>query len=74
MPSGWNQKQQARLLRFFRRMKWTPAVGTWRRWSEEHVLVFGDDRKVALLARRFRQNAIVVLRVGQPARLVSLGW
>jgi hypothetical protein len=70
IPLGCNQRMHARLARTLRRHTALPATGTLRRWSEAHLLVFGDVRPIRALARRFRQNSIVILRRGQPARLL----
>jgi len=69
MPPRWNHRMQSRLAQASRRRPTVPAAGTLRRWSEAHLLVLGDARLIRKLARRFRQNSIVVLRPGQPARL-----
>jgi hypothetical protein len=69
MPPGWNQRMQARLLWVLRRRQVLPANGSWRRWSEAHLVVFGDVRPVCRLTGQFRQNAIVIVRRGQPAQL-----
>jgi hypothetical protein len=69
-PAGWNRRMQIRLAQTTRRIPALPALGSWRRWSEAHLLVFGDPRRTRLMARRYRQNAIVVVRLRQPARLV----
>ena len=69
MPLGWNQRMQARLAQALRRRRVLPAKGSWRRWSEAHLIVFGDVRLVCRLTGPFRQNAIVIVRRGQPARL-----
>ncbi|HEY4173762.1 MAG TPA: DUF3293 domain-containing protein [Rhodopila sp.] len=70
MPAGWNQRMQARLGQAVRRYQVLSGSGSWRRWSEAHLLVFGDARLVRHVGRRFRQRAIVVARRGQPVRLV----
>jgi hypothetical protein len=41
-------------------------------WAEAHLLLFGDARRALVLARRFRQHAVVLLRRGAPARLLVL--
>jgi hypothetical protein len=69
MPPGWNQRMQARLAQALRRRRTLPAKGSWRRWSEAHLMVLGDVRPVCRLIGSFRQNAIVVVRRGQPAQL-----
>jgi hypothetical protein len=75
MPAGWNRRMQIRLVRTASRRVILPAGGTWRRWSESHALVFGPFRWTAVLARRYRQHAIVIVRLRQSPRLVytSLG-
>ncbi len=69
MPAGWNRRMQARLAQALRRRRVLPANGTWRRWSEAHLIVFGDVRPVCRLAGPFRQNAIVIVGRGHPAQL-----
>ena len=60
---------QSRLRLVVRRWPVLNGTGSWRRWSEAHLVVFGDARPVRLAARRFRQHAVVVVRRGQKARL-----
>ncbi len=69
MTPGWNQRMQARLRQAARRLPAAPGCGGTARWREAHFLLGGDTRRVAVLARRFRQAAFVELRRGQPARL-----
>ncbi len=69
MPEGWNQRMQARLRLAARRLPAATGSGGAGRWREAHFLLGGDPRRVAVLARRFRQAAFVVVRRGQPARL-----
>jgi hypothetical protein len=70
MPPGWNRRMQVRLARAVRRRQTLAAAGSWRRWSEDHLLVLGDVRPVRRLIGRFRQNGIVIVRRGQPAALL----
>jgi hypothetical protein len=70
MPPGWNQRMQARLLKEVRRRRVLPATGSLRHWTEAHLLVFGDVGPTQRLARRYRQRAVVIVRLRQPARLV----
>jgi len=70
MPPGWNRRAQRRLAATLRRVPTWPATGTWRGWSEAHTLAALPAARARVLARRFRQNAIVVLRQGAPARLL----
>ncbi len=67
---------QIRLVRTASRRFILPASGTWRRWSESQPCVLGPFRWTAVLARRYRQHAIVIVRLRQPPRLVytSLGY
>jgi len=70
MPPGWNRRMQVRLADAVRRRPTLPAAGSWRRWSEDHLLVLGDVRPVRHLIVRFRQNGIVIVRRGQAAALL----
>jgi hypothetical protein len=76
MPPGWNRRMQISLTVAASRRFILPASGSWRRWSESHLIVFGSFRWTAVLARKYRQHAIVILRLRQPPRLVytSLGY
>ena len=69
-PPGWNRHADRRLRGHLRHRSWIQATGGAGRWWEEHVLLLGDARVALVLARRFRQRAVVVLRRGQRARLV----
>lgn len=73
MPLAWNHRMQARLLQALRRHRILPARGLLGRWSEAHLMVFGDPRPLRRLARRYRQNAIVIVRLRQPPRLAIRG-
>lgn len=70
MPAGWNRRMQRRLCECLRRYRTLPADGSLHRWHEQHLLVIADPRPVIRLARLFRQCGVVVVRLGQPARLV----
>jgi hypothetical protein len=72
MPPGWNQRMQARLRAHLRRLPVLEADGRLGRWQEAHLCVLADPRPCRVMARRFRQHAIVVLARRQPARLVLL--
>lgn len=69
MPPGWNARMQCRLGQAVRRHRVLPASGGARGWTEEHLLVLMPAAQAAVLARRYRQNAFVMLRRGQPACL-----
>ena len=72
MPAGWNRRMQARLREAARHLPMAEGSGRGRGWFERHLLIAADHRQVAVLARRFRQNAIVLVRIGAPARLLVL--
>jgi hypothetical protein len=72
MPRGRNERMLARLREAARRLPAAEGWGRGRGWAERHLLIAADPRRAAMLARRFRQNAIVVVRAGQAARLVGL--
>lgn len=69
MPDGWNRRMQGRLRAAARRQHWLDGRGIGRGWSEDHLLLAGDPRRAWRLALRFRQAAIVAVRIGAPARL-----
>ena len=69
MSQGWNARMLARLRQAARRLPAAEGFGGDGRWREAHLLLAADPRRVAVLARRFRQAAVVVVRMGQPARL-----
>ena len=70
MPPGWNRRMRLRLGEALRRRRYLPAIGCWRDWSEAHCLVLGDPAAAIRLARRFRQNAIVIIGLRQAAYLL----
>jgi len=72
VPAGWNARMMERLKAAARRLPRAEGEGRGRGWSERHLLLAADARRAAVLARRFRQSAMVVARVGAPARLVLL--
>lgn len=71
-PAGWNARMMARLRAAARRLPSAEGEGRAPGWAERHLLVAADPRRAAALARRFRQNAVVVVRIGAPARLALL--
>jgi hypothetical protein len=73
MPEGWNDRMLARLRQAVRGRVLAEGIGRAGRWWERHLLVRGDARWIARLARRFRQNAIVVIAPGRPAALCCAG-
>ena len=72
MSRGWNDRMLARLREAARRLPRAEGSGGDGRWREHHLLIATDPRRLAVLGRRFRQNAIVTVRQGAPARLVLL--
>ena len=72
MPRLWNEKMMAALRHRLGNTPALPAYNEWRGWAEEQLLVIGDRRRLAKIARHFRQAALVGLRRGQELRLVSL--
>lgn len=73
MPEGWNRRMQARLLETTRRLPRASGQGRGRGWAEEHLLIAADPRRAWRLAQRFRQQAIVTVRIGAPAQLRARG-
>ena len=74
MPDGWNRRMQRALIAHTRRLPCVTGHGIGRGWSEEHLFVAVDPRRLLVLARRFHQLGIVVVGRGRPARLVLLSW
>ena len=69
MPAGWNVRMQRALGERLRRVTVLPAEGAWRGWREAHLLVLGDPTRMRVLARLFRQQAVVAVRVGHATKL-----
>lgn len=74
MPGGWNRRMQRALIAHTRRLPSFAGRGIGHGWSEEHVFIAADPRRLVVLARRFRQLGIVVVGRGKSARLVLLSW
>jgi hypothetical protein len=70
MPLGWNQRMHARLAAALRRRRVLAASGSWRSWSEAHLLILGDLGSAYRLVSLYRQNGIVIVRTRQPAWLL----
>jgi hypothetical protein len=72
----WNDRALARLRGMARRagLHVIDGVGHAARppWAEEHLLMFGDLRRIATLARQFRQHAILRVRRHDRSRLLVL--
>ncbi len=69
---GWNRRMMQRLAETLRRVAHVQGEGRLRQWSEPLVLAAMTPARAIVLARRFRQNAVVVLHPGRPARLLLL--
>jgi hypothetical protein len=70
MPRGWNDRMQDRLRQAARGRVLAEGWGRGRGWAERHLLLAGDPRLAARLARRFRQHAVVVVSPRRPARIL----
>jgi len=68
-PIGWNERMDRNLQGWLRQVAALPGSGFGPGWSEAHWLVVADPRRAIVLARRFRQSAVIMLRQGQVARL-----
>ena len=76
-PPGWNRRRQDMLRQAARRLLLEEGFGSASggaehgadHWAEHHLLLAGDPRRLLVLARRFRQWAIVTVARGRPARL-----
>jgi hypothetical protein len=73
-PRGWNDRALARLRRAASRLRFLDGTGQAGRpgWCEDHLLILGDVRRIIVLARRFRQHAILRVRLRAPSRLLVL--
>jgi hypothetical protein len=75
-PKAWNMAMLDRLRALARRggIAFHDGVGRAMRpaWAEEHLLLLGDERRCVVLARRFRQHAILLVRLRATSRLCVL--
>lgn len=69
---GWNRRMMNHLREALRGFACAEGEGRLGRWSEPLLLVAIAPARGICLARRFRQNAVILLRDRQPARLVLL--
>jgi hypothetical protein len=69
-PEGWNRRMQRALDARLRGARRIAGWGGLQDWREAHVLVQLDPRRGRVLARRFRQAAILVAGGDRPTRLV----
>jgi len=68
-PTGRNLRAGRALQDHLRAVPYLSGAGQGRGWREEHWFAVMDPRRAAVLGRRFRQAAIVIVRRGQPAQL-----
>ncbi|MBR0680016.1 DUF3293 domain-containing protein [Roseomonas eburnea] len=72
-PESWNHTQLDRLRRLAGRagIAFLEGAGHAARppWAERHLLLLADWRRCAVLAQRFRQHAILLVRLRAPSRL-----
>nr|WP_321985638.1 DUF3293 domain-containing protein [uncultured Lichenicoccus sp.] len=68
-PEGWNDRMMRRLAETLRRVPHGPGHGRLGIWSEALVLAAIDRRRGIALARRFRQNAVIVVARDRRVRL-----
>jgi hypothetical protein len=71
MPRGWNDRMLARLRAAAQGRVLAEGEGRGKGWAERHLLVAGDPRWIAALARRFRQHAIVAVAPEHPPRILA---
>jgi len=71
-PDGWNRRMMGQLREALRGFSCAEGEGKMGRWSEPLLLVAIAPARGIRLARRFRQNAVILLRDRRPARLVLL--
>ena len=69
-PRGWNERMQRALRGAAHGRVLAEGFGRGRFWAEHHLLVEGDPRRIRVLARRFRQLAIVAVSDRGKARLM----
>lgn len=75
-PRRWNDAMLNRLRGLAQRARIAVLDGRGSAsrpaWCEHHLLLLGDGRRALVLARRFRQHAILRVRVGAPTHLLVL--
>ena len=71
-PDGWNTRMMLQLRGTLRDFDHAAGEGRYRRWSEPLLLVAIAPARGIRLARRFGQNAVILLRDRRPAKLVLL--
>jgi hypothetical protein len=68
MPRRWNDTQHAQLRREFRRFE--EGAGRLGTWCERMLLVASEAAAIRRMMRRYRQAAVVRVRLRRPARLI----
>lgn len=69
-PLGWNIKRMKSLAQYLSKYKYVYGKGSLKEVSEPLLMVSIDFRKAIYLARKFRQNAIVIIRYQRKSKLV----
>ena len=70
VPHGTNERMELRLNEYAARFPSCKGSGFGPRWREAHLFLAVPRLRGLVIARRFRQAAIVQIRRAQPARLV----
>ena len=70
-PDGWNARMMQRLRDALGRTRFVDGAGGLHRWSEAMLMASMDPRRAVVVARRFRQNAVVLVS-GRRTRLLIL--
>lgn len=71
-PLGWNIKMMERLEQCLSKYQYVYGKGSLKEVSEPLLMVNIDPRKAIYLARKFRQNAIVLIRHQRKSKLMFL--
>lgn len=72
LPEALNRRAQARLLASLGSMAVAQGESGAGRWQEGQILVRGERGRVQTMLRRYRQNAILSLKLNQAPALVVL--
>lgn len=71
-PDGWNARMTDRLRGVLHRTDFVEGSGRLGQWSEIMLMASMDPRRACVLARRFRQNAIIVISRRTRTKLMIL--
>ncbi|WP_421989680.1 DUF3293 domain-containing protein [Roseococcus sp.] len=71
MPDRWNDAQHARLKRNLRVFE--EGGGSLSSWDEPMLLAVADAATIRLMMRRYRQAAVLRVRLRRPAELIYRG-